>query len=181
MFKPEGGGDTRKAVIRDMAWDSREALYGLLGFLYRLSAQYAYVEGVFPAEVDFRTLIPEPYRVQQKVDTHGMFRVVDVPKALTLMRHPQGSGSYTIAVRDAFIEENSGTYAVSYADGSAVSVERTGAPADLTCDVTTLAQLVLGYAPLSTLRLRPDVVVSGNEETLKAVFVKKNCYFADYF
>ena len=47
--------------------------------------------------------------------------------------------------------------------------------------MTTLAQLVLGYAPLSTLRLRPDVVVSGNEETLKAVFVKKNCYFADYF
>ena len=46
---------------------------------------------------------------------------------------------------------------------------------------TTLAQLVLGYAPLSTLRLRPDVTVSGNEETLKAVFVKKSCYFADYF
>ena len=181
VFKPEGSGDARKAVIRDMAWDSREALYGLLGFLYRLSAQYTYVEGVFPAEVDFRTLIPEPYRVEQKVDTHGMYRVVDVPKALTLMRHPQGSGRYTIAVRDAFLEENTGTYAVSYAGGAAVSVERTDAPADMSCDVTTLAQLVLGYAPLSTLRLRPDVVVSGNEDTLNSVFVKKDCYFADYF
>ena len=32
-----------------------------------------------------------------------------------------------------------------------------------------------------TLRMRPDVEVRGNEETLRAVFVKKDCYFADYF
>ena len=27
-----------------------EALYGLLGFLYRLGAQYAFISGVFPDE-----------------------------------------------------------------------------------------------------------------------------------
>jgi len=72
-------------------------------------------------------------------------------------------------------------YAVVYENGSAVSVQRTLDDADLSCNVTTLAQLTLGYAPLSTLRMRPDVTVSGNEDVLNAVFVKKDCYFADYF
>ena len=53
VFKPEGDGDGRKAVVRDLAYDSREALYGLLGFLYRLGAQYAFISGVFPDEIDF--------------------------------------------------------------------------------------------------------------------------------
>lgn len=181
VFRPEGNGDERKAVLKDYAYDSREAFYGILGFLYRLSAQYTYVEGVFPADIDLRALIAEPYRVDQRIDTHGMYRVVDVPRALSLMRHPQGCGSYTIAVRDAFIEENTGVYAVEYENGSALSVERTEEKADIACDVTTLAQLVLGYAPLSTLRYRPDVTVNGNEDVLNSVFVKKNCYFADYF
>lgn len=181
VLRPEGSGDARKAVLKDYAYDSREAFYGILGFLYRLSAQYTYAEGVFPADIDLRTLIAEPYRVEQRIDTHGMYRVVDVEKALMLMRHPQGSGSYSIAVRDAFIEENTGVYAVAYESGSAVSVERTDTSADLACDVTTLAQLVMGYAPLSTLCYRSDVTVNGNEDVLNSVFVKKNCYFSDYF
>ena len=181
VIRPDGAGDTRKAVIKDMAWDSMEAFYGILGFLYRLSAQYAYVEGVFPAAIDLRTLVTEPYHVKQEIDFHGMFRVVDVEKALSLMRHPKGKGRYTIGVQDDFLPENTGIYAVCYEDGSAVSVQRTLDSADLSCNVTTLAQLVLGYAPLATLRYRTDVKVNGNEELLKEVFIKKDCYFADYF
>lgn len=181
VIRPDGNGDTRKAVIKDMAWDSKEAFYGILGFLYRLSAQYAYAEGIFPANIDMRTLIAEPYHVEQKIDFHGMFRVVDVEKALRLMRHPQSKGRYKIGVKDDFISDNTGIYTVVYENGSAVSVQRTLDDADISCDVTTLAQLTLGFAPLSTLRMRPDVTVSGNEEILNAVFVKKDCYFADYF
>ena len=62
-----------------------------------------------------------------------------------------------------------------------MSVQRALVDADLSCNVTTLAQLTLGYAPLSTLRMRPDVTITGNEEVLNAVFIKKDCYFADYF
>ena len=181
VLRPDGAGDTRKAVIKDMAWDSKEAFYGILGFLYRLSAQYAYVEAVFPSCIDMRTLIPEVYHVEQKIDFHGMFRVVDVEKALRLMRHPQGKGSYTIGIKDDFIPDNTGVYAVAYENGSAVSVQRALVDADLSCNVTTLAQLTLGYAPLSTLRMRPDVTITGHEEVLNAVFIKKDCYFADYF
>ncbi|MGI5883829.1 MAG: GNAT family N-acetyltransferase [Candidatus Spyradocola sp.] len=180
LLRAEGTGEERKAVLKDFAYDSREAFYGILGFLYRLSAQYTYVEAVFPPQIDMRTLLPEPYHVEQRVDTHGMFRVVDVPQALRLMRHPEATGRYTIGVKDAFLPENTGVYAVRFSQGS-VSVERTDAPADLVVDVTTLAQLTLGFAPLDTLRYRPDVEIHGNLETLRAVFVKKDCYFADYF
>lgn len=181
VIRSEGKGEERKAVLKDFAWDSKAAFYGILGFLYRLSAQYSRVEAVFPEEIDMRQILSEPYRVKQQVDTHGMFRVVDVPRALTLMRHPKGAGSYRIAVRDAFLPQNTGTYAVSFDNGVACSVERTDDEPDLSLDVTTLAPLVMGYAPLSTLCMRPDVEVHGNREVLSSVFVKKDCYFADYF
>ena len=58
---------------------------------------------------------------------------------------------------------------------------RTEDRADIALDVTTLALLALGYAPLDTIALRRDVEVRGNEETLRQVFVRKNCYFADYY
>ncbi len=181
VLRAEGSGEERKAVLKDYAYDSKEAFYGMLGFLYRLSAQYTYIEAVFPYDIDMRILIGEPYRVKQEVNTHGMYRVVNVEKALELMRHPQGKGRYTIAVQDDFIAENTGVYAVTYENGAATSVQRTMGQADLSCNVTTLAQLTMGYAPLSTLAYRPDVVINGNEEILHSVFIKKDCYFADYF
>jgi predicted acetyltransferase len=181
VIRSDGKGEGRKAVLKDYAYDSKEAFYGILGFLYRLSAQYTYVEAVFPEEIDMRQILPEPYRVKQLVDTHGMFRVVDVPRALTLMRHPKESGSYRIEVADAFLPRNAGTYAVCFENGVACSVERTSEAPDLSLDVTALAPLVLGYAPLATLAMRRDVTVHGKWEVLSSVFVKKDCYFADYF
>ena len=181
VFKPEGDGDGRKAVVRDLAYDSREALYGLLGFLYRLGAQYAFISGVFPDEIDFRTLVTEPYHVAQEVIFHGMFRVVDVERALALMHHPQGCGRYVLKTADAFLPENDGTYAVEYENGAAVLVQRTEEAPDLEVDVTTLAQLMMGYADLKTLAMRKDVTIHGNRETLSAVFTRKERYFSDYF
>lgn len=181
VFKPEGDGDGRKAVVRDLAYDSREALYGLLGFLYRLGAQYAFISGVFPDEIDFRTLVTEPYHVAQEVVFHGMFRVVDVERALALMHHPQGCGRYVLKTADAFLPENDGTYAVEYENGAAVLVQRTEEAPDLEVDVTTLAQLMMGYADLKTLAIRKDVTIHGNRETLSAVFTRKERYFSDYF
>ena len=181
-FRSEGMGEERAATIRDIAYDSPEALHGILGFMYRLSAQYKYLEGHFPPDVDLRTLIDEPYGVTQTVDTRGMYRVMDVSKALLLMRHPRQAGSYTIEVKDDFIPENTGVYAVKFADCAAISVDKTDAgDADITVSVQTLAQMVLGFHDLSSLLYRPDVVRRGNAETLSAVFIRKDCYFNDYF
>ena len=91
-----------------------------------------------------------------------MFRVVDVERALALMRHPQGCGRYVLKTADAFLPENDGTYAVEYENGAAVLVQRTEEAPDLEVDVTTLAQLMMGYADLKTLAMRKDVTIHGN-------------------
>ena len=110
-----------------------------------------------------------------------MFRVVDVERALALMRHPQGCGRYVLKTADAFLPENDGTYAVEYENGAAVLVQHTEEAPDLEVDVTTLAQLMMGYADLKTLAMRKDVTIHGNRETLSAVFTRKERYFSDYF
>ena len=59
--------------------------------------------------------------------------------------------------------------------------QRTEEAPDLEVDVTTLAQLMMGYADLKTLAMRKDVTIHGNRETLSAVFTRKERYFSDYF
>ncbi len=182
-FRPEQAGNyTNRAVVKNMAWDSTEAFYGLLGFLGRLSAQYgAGAKLYLPSEVDLGAVLPEKYREEHQDLTPVMVRVLDVKRALTLMKQPMGQGKYILEVKDAFLPENEGRYAVNFANGAAVSVEKTEALPDMVCDVTSLSMLVMGTDALDTVKYRRDVRIFGNEDVLFKVFVKKNCYHADNY
>ena len=181
-FRPEKVGDTRYAVVKHMAWDGKDAFFGLLGFLGRLSAQsQAGAKLYLPSEVDLGAVFPEKYREKHEDLTPVMVRVLDVKRALTLMRHPAGQGSYCIEVKDAFLPENEGRYKVTFANGAAVSVEKTEDAPDLACDVTTLAMLVMGTDTPDTVKYRRDVQIFGNEELLRKVFIQKPVYHADNY
>ena len=92
------------------------------------------------------------------------------------MKQPQGSGSYSVMVTDAFMTENTGSYQVSYQDGKAVSVEKsddTTKTADLEVDETTLVQLLVGRADLEEAEYRTGTKVNANRKTLEKAFVHK--------
>ena len=72
--------------------------------------------------------------MEQKVDFHGMFRVVDVEKALRLMRHPQGKGSYTIGL-DSWVS---------------LSGHFTSAPSTIQCMYAPEFTAATGSQPLNT-------------------------------
>lgn len=181
MFRPEEGEDHERILaVYDLAFVSVEAFHDLLGFLYRLSAQYPKLRMELPEEVNLAALMEEPYDLTIREQCYTMARVLDVRRALELMRHPEGVGSYTLAVEDAFLTENTGGYRVQFGlDG--VRVEPFEGEAELSLSITSFTQLCLGYLSLDSARFKPDVCLRGNGELLRRVFHKKPVFLSDRF
>ncbi len=169
------------AMVHAMAYTDLQALKRVLGFLYGLRAQYATAQLPLPVDVDLLQLLPEPARqVRASVHPYGMARILDTQAVLSRLRHPSGTGAYTIRVLDPTYLPNQGTYAVSYENGRA-SVSRTQLQPDLIVDVGTLTQLVLGTHALDSVLWKDSVSLLQNEQTLRAVFVPKPVYFPHHF
>ena len=163
-----------------MAFISPLGLSDALGFLYRLSAQYRLVRLSLPEYIPLPALLDESYEIKTGLSNHTMGRIIHLQKALEQKRHFEGA-SYTLRVQDEIIPENDGVFHVRCHEGtvSAEKIEETAA--DLTADVRTMTQLLLGFLSLDEALYKPDVQISSNLETLRAVFIKRPVLLTDHF
>lgn len=168
-------------VIRDYAYVNRDALIDLFGFLRRLSAQFKLIEMELPDDLMLHALFDDPYVIKPLAPSVTMARALDVGEALRMMRHPQAPGSYAIAVEDAFLPENTGTYHVKYGNGDITVMRSENDTCDLRVSIQAFTQLCLGYIPLEMALYRDDVRLYGQEDLLKAVFVQKPKFLFDRF
>ena len=167
--------------IKEVAFRSPEGLFQVFGMLYRLAAQYSSFRMILPSDVPIAALLEESYDLTATLSGHPMARVIRADKALEHKAPAEGS-SYTVAVQDEILTENSGVFQVSNHQG-AVSVKKLpeGSPADITLDIRVLAQLLLGYLSLEEALYKPGVTLSSNRETLESVFSKKAVFLTEYF
>lgn len=167
--------------VREVAFVHPHGFSDILGFLYRLAAQYIKMRIPLPDDIPLAALVGESYTLKGNYHNQQMTRVINVQKALELKRHVEGA-AYTLRVQDDDIPENDGVFDVRCQDG-AVSVAKlsdTGS-ADLTADVRTLTQLLLGFLTIDEAMYKKDVRVGGNLETLRGVFVKRQVFLTDHF
>lgn len=167
--------------IDDWAYVDKAALYALLGFLYRFSAQCEKVCMEVPDGFEMGALLDEPYDVEQVAFRRSMARVLNVEEALKKMRHPAEEGAYTLSVEDAFLPENTGVYRVSFGAGETRVCRAPGETPDASMHVQTLAQLCFGYMGFDMAAFKRDVETAGNLETLRRVFVRKPRFLSDRF
>ena len=163
--------------VQDYAWDGPDGFRALLGFLGRFTADYGSIEIPLPASLELASVIhaPDAYDLRQTGTQSYMVRVVNAEKLLEIMDKPE-SCRFTVRVNDPLIRENNGTWLVC--GGSA---ERTETLPDLTVSVQALGQLACGSTSLTEAMLREDVLVTGNEDTLKGVFVRKPILVLDHY
>jgi predicted acetyltransferase len=174
-------GEHNMSVL-ELAFIDKRGLYGALGIVSGLSAQFENFNWLMPAFIDPFDFTGDAWSIEQEVRPRDMTRVVNVKTALELMRRPCGEGEYTIEVEDENISANSGKYLVQFgAEGSKVSA--TKKDADLSCDIQTLSQLVTGYRTLENALYsrREGLEVHGNLENLKRVFTQRPQHVTEYF
>jgi predicted acetyltransferase len=174
-------GEHNMSVL-ELAFIDKKGLYGALGIVSGLSAQFENFKWLMPTFIDPFDFTGDAWSIEQEVRPRDMTRVVNVKAALELMRRPCGEGEYIIEVEDENISANSGKYLVQFgAEGSKVSAAKKDA--DLSCDIQTLSQLVTGYRTLENALYsrREGLEVHGNLETLKRVFTQRPQHVTEYF
>ena len=164
--------------VLDLAWDGREGLYAILGFLGRFTADYGTIRMFLPASVELLSVIQSPraYDIRQTARQDYMIRAVNVPKLLEVLRKPEGCAFAVRVEGDAQIPENNGTWEVQ---GN--TVRATDREPDLTVSVQAIGQMAAGCVSLDEAMYRPDVRVHGNTEMLRKVFVRKPILVEEHF
>lgn len=178
---PEGENGYTLRVL-DVAYCDSAALRSVLGFLYAMRAQYHEINIKLPASVPLMHMVPECYNVHLEVNANGMGRIVNVPRALELMRYPDRSGAFSVQVTDDSLPINTGCYLVHFAGGQAVSVEKIEGceDPDLTVNVQVLTQLVVGALTVDE-ALYLEGVQCPAPARLRDVFIRKDIHFTDGF
>ena len=175
-------GDTNMSVI-ELAFIDKKGLYGALGLVGGLSTQFENFKWMMPTFIDAYDFIGDDWAVDINTTPRDMTRVVNVRKALELMRRPSGNGEYIIEItEDKTITANNGKYLVQFgSEGSKVST--TSKDADIICDVLSLSQILTGYRSLENAMYsrQKGIDVIKNTETLNRVFTLRPQHQTEYF
>ncbi len=163
--------------VHDLVFTSPSSLHAALGFLYRMRAKVSHLNFTLP-DVDFATLVPASDKVEQRLDSHVMARLLDPARILRQMPQPYGTGSYVLGIEDEFLPEVAGRWKVEFSDGRATCVKPTDLEPDLMAKETAACMLLLGRMGLADALLRTDVSLRGNEDVLSRVFVRRPIHLA---
>jgi predicted acetyltransferase len=182
-YQDQTAGEEHIMSVQELAFTDREALYGVLGLVKGLATQFRKLKWAMPLFLDPVDMVNNPWEMTQRLIPGNMTRIVNVKRALELMRRPAGEGSYTLEVtEDPYIPANRGRWRVEFGkEGSHVSPST--AEPDLICDIPGLSQLVTGYrTPENALRTRREgLEFRSNLETLNRVFTLRPQHVTEYF
>lgn len=166
----------------EVACFDNAALLGLFGLLRSMGAAYKTFAWDMPVWIDANTLFPEPYEIKQTITQRGMARIVNVQKALQLLRYPDAPGVFSVRVTDEQLPQNEGVWQVSFGGGEVRTEKSADGPADWTLDIRALTQIVLGYLDVGGLLWsRPGLEHPANRETLERVFVRRAVLLTEFF
>jgi len=168
--------------VKELAFTDKKGLYGALGIVAGLCAQFENFKWAMPCYIDPTDFTGDAWNIEMQIDPKDMSRVVNVKKALELMRRPYCEGEYVIETEDENISANNGKYLVEFSPGE-TKVSNTSKEADIQCDIRALTQLVTGYRSLeNALYSRQEgLSVSANIGTLKRVFTRRPQHLTEYF
>jgi predicted acetyltransferase len=194
-----GSDDGNALDVKELAWTTVDGLKALFGFIGGLSPQFSSFKWSAPSAFTLSSLFPESYDIEIRHSPGGMNRIVNVPKALELLRAPgapelnalgrrlaveapvaENAGRAVIQVNDKFMPVNSGTYAVEWEAGHTAVKTANRAP-DMETDAETLAQLVTGFLTPAQAMYRAGVKIYGNWGALNALFPVQDLYIREYF
>ena len=184
VYRFEGEGHDRTLRVRELAARSDRASLQMLRYLYRHAAQVGEIKLPQPPRADLLDRVENNSEVDCELHTGPMIRVADVASALEQVPYPTATTErLTIDVSDSLIDENDGTFVLEVTDEMP---EVTPGPdvnePDVSTDVATLSQLLVGYHDASDAERLGSLSCDENvQETLDEMFPPETVLLGEFF
>lgn len=182
-FKKQDEPDGRNLVCSRFRFSGKDGFAALLHLFSRFASDHRFVKFRLPCSTAMQYLLPEWSlgAARWELQGAGMVRVVNAEAALRAARY-RGSGSVTLRLHDAQIEENNTCFAVRFEDGRAVSVARADAQPDAALEISTFSALLCGVCDFAEARQYfSGLEVLHDAAPLEQTFFRKPLYIEDYF
>lgn len=191
-FEERDDGDGRAMVVSDAAVADPAAWDPVFRFCRDHDSQVERVRLRLPADVSLLDRVDDPREVTEEVRAGPMFRLVDVPAALTALDPDPGlETAFTLAVDDPLVDWHERPVRVAVADG-AVDAERVdpagsgSVDADVSAGIGALSQLYAGYRGVDDLRTHAALdlsndAVEGLAADLAALFPPRRTFLREGF
>lgn len=182
-FRLENQPDGRNLVCSRFCFVDKEGFSGLMQVFKSLSSDHMFVKFSLPVIPAMQYLMPEWSlgAVQFSLQSAGMVRVINVKNALEKAKYI-GSGSIVLKINDPQIEENNRTFAITFANGRAASVEETKAAPDAVMEIPTFSALLAGVSDFAAAEnWCSGMEIKNKGACFSQVFFRKDLMIADYF
>jgi predicted acetyltransferase len=166
-------------VIEEAPYLSYDALRSMFAFLSTYSGNSRSAVLTAPLTMRPELFFTEPNDISSRTTFDGMARIVDAVAALETLNMHEGE-TITIEITDEFLPWNDGVFRVTSHEGKTLAA-RSDSPADLSCGVGALTQLVSGFASLDESAALGKAEILSNSVLLREVFSKKDLFIANYF
>lgn len=159
-----------------------EGFKGLLNHTLAYSSYYDHVIIKLPLNINITSYIPEwaLYSYKRECYFNGMVRVVNVKKALELAKY-KGDGELAIEIEDKQIEQNNGTFKVTFENDKAMSIEQVSDKADISMSINDFSRLLIGTHSSEEFKYIEKLKINSDLDKIGKVFYKKLNFIADYF
>lgn len=160
-YSIESGDDGPRMDVLYSAFTDHEAYRGLLGLLSNHDSQVGEIALYRPPEASLLDMVPNPKRVDCEINPGTMVRIVDVVDALETVPYPEdASGRLTLAVSDDTADWNDGQFELTVFDGAGECRRVENVEPEITVDVGTLTQLLVGYHSVAEARKVADIAAA---------------------
>ncbi len=150
FYRTRADKQTQSAIVTELAGLDGEAERGLYDLACHLDLPESILLWNQPADSPLSHLLVDPRRLRRTVRDALWVRPMDVAAALT-GRAYAAEGRLTLAVRDGFLPDNEGAYALDAGpNGATCKAVKTGSP-DVELDVADLGAAYLGGVGFRTL------------------------------
>lgn len=179
----ENGDRPMKLVTNKFWFTSFEGVRGLLSYFLTQKSYADKAVITLPTDVDLSAVIDScggwgKRNASKTVYDNGTSKVADVESMLKNTQY-KGEGKVTIKIKDdIYCPWNNDCFTLEFGRENIIT---RGGKADIEMDINAFTSLILGRYDFDSCKIFQNVQIYGNEENLRKVFYKKNCWIEEHF
>lgn len=160
--------------VKEIFYDSRESLIGILGFLRNYEGNQSNVKfEKLPIDSPILNFISDIHKCDIRIHNGGSAKILNLRSVLNACKYPEKCRGFSIRVDNEALRVS--------VSGGKKTVEETDGICDVETDIATASKLILGGFSRKDIEYMPNVKINDHDSDFLDSFPPRGAFFTDCF